>query len=605
MNRQTEPSTVYEIVQRHAEARPDAEALVAPGRSPLSYSALLVLVEQVGRHLGRFGISSSDRVAIVMPNGPEMAAVFLSVSSAAAAAPLNPVYREAEFRFYLSDLEAKALVVEAESGGEARDVARSLGMAVIEVQTDRDAPAGMFSFGTAGSGEAGDDQVPVEFSRRDDTALLLHTSGTTARPKLVPLSHRNLCAAVENIAKTIRLTPDDRGLNVMPLFHVHGLVGSILSTLWAGGSTVCTPGFSEGDFFDWVNDMQPTWYSAVPTMHQAVVRAARSRPEQATRTTLRLVRSASWALAPSTAQELTDALQVPVVEAYGMTEASNQICCNPLPPGRAKFGSVGPPAGPDVAVMGAEGQVLAQGKTGEVVIRGACVTGGYENNRDANAQAFVDGWFRTGDEGAFDEDGYLFLKGRIKEIINRGGENVSPREIDEALLEHPSVQQAVAFAVRHPSLGEDIAAAVVPAGGATISEGEMRAFAFGRLAAFKVPSRVVIVDEIPKGPTGKIQRLRLAEALDDRLLDSYQEPAGEVETAIVGIWQEVLGVDRVGAADNFFALGGDSLRGTQVLSRVRSRFGVELPVPTIFFRPTVTELAGAVSAAVRDASPAT
>ena len=293
-----------------------------------------------------------------------------------------------------------------------------------------------------------------------------------------------------------------------------------------------------------------------------------------------------------------------MLEAYGMTEACHQICCNPLPPGLVKFGSVGLPAGPDVAIVDAEGQPVDRGDTGEVVIRGANVTKGYDQNATANATAFTDGWFRTGDLGYFDEDGYLFLRGRSKEIIIRGAENVSPQEIDEALLEHPDVWQAVTFTVPHPTLGQDVAAAVVAMPNSSVTERSVRAFAFERLADFKVPSRIVIVDDIPKGATGKVQRIGLAERLADELEQTYREPAGDLENAIVRIWQEVLGLDHVGADDNFFSLGGDSIRGTQVMARVQATFGVELPVTTIFLRPTSEELAATVSDAMRD-TPAT
>ena len=467
---------------------------------------------------------------------------------------------------------------------------------MIELSTNSEAPAGRFTFQSSERAKPVWDTMT--YAQSDETALLLHTSGTTARPKIVPLSHRNLCAAARHIAETLRLTPSDRGLNVMPLFHVHGLVGSVLASLWAGGSTVCTPGFAEAEFFTWVGSLRPTWYTAVPTMHQGVVRVAASESRQATRSSLRLARSASWALSPQTGRELSETLGIPVLEAYGMTEAGNQICSNPLPPGLVKFGSVGLPAGPDVAIMDAEGQLVDHGETGEVVIRGANITKGYENNAVVNAEAFTDGWFRTGDVGYFDQDGYLFLRGRSKEIINRGGENISPREIDEALMEHPDVWQAAAFAVPHPTLGQDVAAAVVAAPNSLVTERSVRAFAFERLADFKVPSRIVIVDEIPQGATGKVQRIGLAERLADELAQSYREPADDVEKAIVRIWQEVLGLDHVGAGDNFFSLGGDSLRGGQVMARVQSMLGVELPVTTIFVQATVEELAATVTEAM-------
>lgn len=594
--KQATPTSLLEILADQARRRPRATAIMAPDRSPLSYAGLLALVRQFGVHLRGHGVSAADRVAIVMPNGPEMATAFVAVAAVSTAAPLNPAYREAECDFFLSDLRAKALVVSAGVESAAITVARRQGIQVLELSASTDAAAGQFTFSSAADAPSIDS---LAHGSCEDTALLLHTSGTTARPKIVPLSHRNLCTAAQHIAETIRLTPSDRGLSVMPLFHVHGLVGSLLSSLWAGGSVVCTPGFSETKFFEWVASLEPTWYTAVPTMHQAIVRAAGAAAGPTSGGPIRLARSASWALPPITGRELSETLGVPVIEAYGMTEAANQICSNPLPPGDVKYGSVGLPAGPDVAVMDPVGRLMDQGEIGEVVIRGANVTRGYENNPEANTQAFTDGWFRTGDIGYFDDDGYLFLEGRSKELINRGGEKVSPREVDEALMEHPDVWQAAAFAVPHPTLGQDVAAAVVPKPTRSVTEQSIRAFAFERLTDFKVPSRIVVLDEIPKGPTGKVQRLSLAERLADKLQLKYREPGDDVERALATMWKSVLQLDQVGGGDNFFALGGDSLRGTQVMARVEEMFNVHLPITTIFLRPTVEELAAAITSAMR------
>jgi acyl-CoA synthetase (AMP-forming)/AMP-acid ligase II len=342
---------------------------------------------------------------------------------------------------------------------------------------------------------------------------MLHTSGTTSRPKLVPLSQINLTTSARNIAASLDLTAADRCLNVMPLFHIHGLIAAVLSSLGAGGAVVCTPGFDAFKFFDWLRDSKPSWYTAVPTMHQLILQRARGRGDVIESNRLRFLRSSSAALPPSLMEQLEQAFDAPLVEAYGMTEASHQMACNPLPPGERKPGSVGRGTGVELAVMDERGALLPGGDSGEVVIRGASVTRGYESNPEANAGAFADGWFRTGDQGYLDSDGYLFLTGRLKEIINRGGEKVSPREVDEVLLQHPAVEQAVTFAVPHPRLGEEVAAAVVLLGGETAGERELREHAARHLAGFKVPRRIVFVDEIPKGPTGKLQRIGLAQQL--------------------------------------------------------------------------------------------
>ena len=289
----------------------------------------------------------------------------------------------------------------------------------------------------------------VQKCGRPDAALLLFTSGTTGSPKLVPLTERNLLTSAANVAETLRLEPTDRCLNVMPLFHIHGLVAAFFGSLVAGGSVVCTEGFRRGrSRMD--RGVRPTWYTAVPTIHQAMLYVARSSAAEGLvlPTTFRFVRSSSAALPVGVLAGLEAAFDVPVIEAYGMTEAADQMTSNPLPDQVRKPGTVGKAAGPEVAVLDDTGQVLPAGATGEVAIKGASVMSGYVDNPAANQASFVDGWFRTVDQGRFDADGYLTITGRLKELINRGGEKVAPRKIHIALLEHVDVVEAAAFAFR-------------------------------------------------------------------------------------------------------------------------------------------------------------
>jgi len=503
----TASSSTHELLERGAAS---ACAISAPERPDCTFGELCAQVDRTVRALNALGIGRNDPVAIVLPNGPEMASAFVAVATAATSAPLNPAYRADEFDFYLTDLEAKLLVVAAGVETPARDVAARRGIPVAELVVDPLKPAGTFDLsGAARSGPAarGGTAGP------DDVALVLHTSGTTSQPKIVPLTQRNVCASAANVAASIALEAADRCLNVMPLFHIHGLIAAVLASLHAGASIYCTPGFNALRFYAWLDHASPTWYTAVPTMHQAILERAGRNAEAVSRARLRLVRSSSASLPPQVMASLEETFGAPVIEAYGMTEAAHQMASNPLPPRPRKPGSVGVAAGPDVAIMDEAGNLLATGATGEVVIRGANVTAGYRNNLDANATAFSSGWFRTGDQGVMDEDGYLRLTGRLKEIINRGGEKISPREVDEILLDHPDVRQAVTFAVPHPKLGEDVAAAVVLRDGASVTERQIREFVAERLADFKVPRRIVVLDEIPKGPTGKLQRIGLAEKL--------------------------------------------------------------------------------------------
>ncbi len=351
------------------------------------------------------------------------------------------------------------------------------------------------------------------FAGPSDIAMVLHTSGTTSRPKIVPLSVANLCASARNIGASLALAPGDVGLNIMPLFHIHGLIAGVLAPIAAGTGVYCTPGFNALKFFQWMDDAKPTWYTAVPTMHQAIVSRARNNGEVIARHPLRFMRSSSSSMPPQVIKELEEAFGAPLIEAYGMTEATHQMASNPLPPAPRKPGTVGLPAGPEIAIMGSAGELLEKGLTGEIVIRGANVTAGYENNPAANADGFRDGWFRTGDQGVKDGDGYLTITGRLKEIINRGGEKVSPREIDEILMDHPAVAQVVCFGMPHAKLGEEVAAVVVLRPGSAATDRELQAFVAGRAADYKVPKKILFMDEIPKGATGKLQRIGLAAKL--------------------------------------------------------------------------------------------
>ncbi len=589
--------TLGGLVDEQAARHPDALAILAPGRAPLSYRGLREQVRAMSELLASMAVTPSTRVALVLPNGPEMASAFLGVAACATCAPLNPAYQASEFRFYLEDLGARVVVMRKGDNGPLRKLAAEMGLALVEVDSDPALPAGRFRLTTtapAGAESRGD-------SAPDDVALILHTSGTTARPKIVPLSHANLIASARNIARHLALQPADRCLNVMPLFHIHGLVAALLASMASGASVVCTPGFAAPGFFDWIAEFEPSWYTAVPTIHQSVLAQGALYRQRSPRHQFRFVRSSSAALPPKTFEQLQALMGAPVVEAYGMTEASHQMASNPLPPGRRKAGSVGVAAGVDIALMDETGRLLAPGATGEIVIRGAGVTSGYESNPDANAKSFVDGWFRTGDQGRVDAEGYLYISGRLKEIVNRGGEKVSPREVDEALLEHPAVAQAVAFALPHPTLGEDLVAAVVLRDGASDDEAALRSFLFARLAGHKVPSAIVFVDAIPKGATGKVQRSSLHEKLGGLIARPFVAARNDVERSLEAIFSEVLVHAPVGVHDNFFALGGDSLKAARVMSRITAQHGVDLALPLLFRHPTIGGLAAELEAAKRAA----
>ena len=502
----TESICLADVVRRGEGGAP---ALRAPGRDAMTFDDLRALCSETMAALNSFGIGRNERIAIVLPNGPEMASAFVTVASCATAAPLNPAYKVEEFEFYISDLNARAVIVLSGDENPVTQAAENLNVPLIQLTRRHDGPAGAFSLepvsvaSTVAGGMAGP----------EDIGLILHTSGTTSRPKIVPLSQRNLAASARNISSWLELETSDSCLNVMPLFHIHGLIAAVLSSLYAGASVACTPGFNALKFFPWVDEIRPTWYTAVPTMHQVILARAGRNQEILDRNPLRFIRSSSSSLPSSVMTELEEIFSAPVIESYGMTEAAHQMTSNPLPPHERRPGCVGVAAGPEVAIMAPNGELLAPGEIGEVVIRGDNVSQGYENNDKANAEAFTAGWFRTGDQGQMDEAGYLTLTGRLKEIINRGGEKISPREVDDILIAHPAVSQAVVFAMPHDKLGEEVAAAIVLCEGQEASEREIRDFAAHRLAAFKVPQKILLLDEIPKGATGKLQRIGLAEKL--------------------------------------------------------------------------------------------
>jgi oxalate---CoA ligase len=489
-----------------------AVALSAPGRTPLTHAALRHLIATTLARLNGLSIGRNDRVAIVLANGPEMAACFMACASGVTSAPLNPAYRADEFEFYLNDLNAKALIVEHDSTSPAIAVAHKLGVRILDLTPEPALGAGHFSLAPRDAIDAPPAAAP-QYAQPDDVSMVLHTSGTTSRPKIVPLSQRNLCASAANIRDTLRFTSSDRGLNIMPLFHIHGLIAGVLAPLAAGSQVFCTPGFNALKFFAWMDEAKPTWYTAVPTMHQAILGRASKSADIIARHPLRFLRSSSSSMPPQVIRELEEVFKAPLIEAYGMTEATHQMTCNPLPPQARKPGTVGKAAGPEVGIMAPDGSLLAAGGTGEIVIRGANVTAGYENNDKANAEAFTNGWFRTGDQGVMDPEGYVSITGRLKEIINRGGEKVSPREIDEILMDHPAVAQVVCFGMPHAKLGEEVAAVVVLREGQAASERDLQDFVGSRAADYKVPKKILFMDEIPKGATGKLQRIGLAQKL--------------------------------------------------------------------------------------------
>ena len=598
----TKPASLYDYLAAQTERAPNALAISAPGRLPLTYQALLDQTNDVRASLNSGGLGRNDRVVLALNNGPEMAVAFIATASCVTCVPLNPDYRADEFEFYMSRLNARALIVDSESSSPAKAVGIELGLSIIELSPVTDATAGVFEL--QGGRQLGNQKGG--FAQAEDQALVLHTSGTTSSPKIVPFTQETLLNKARNNQLFLGLTENDLCLNVMPLFHSTGLIGVTLASMISGAGVVCPPGFYAPEFVKWFDEFRPTWFTAVPSIHQAILLRAAGERERVSRNRLRFIRSSSAPLPAKVLEELENTFNAPVIESYGLTE-SGMIACNPLPPGKRKVGSVGVATLVDLAVMDEAGEFLPPNKTGEVVVRGPCVMQGYEGSVTANEEAFKGGWFKTGDQGFLDTDGYLFLTGRIKEIINRGGEKVSPPEVEAILMAHPAVEQAVTFAVPNEVLGEEVAAIVVLHPQYSITEKELREFVRERLADFKVPRQVLFANEIPRGSFGKIQRTRLAKLLGVKPCDqlpskteaAYEAPATFEESKLVEIWARVLGLSRVGIHDDFFRLGGDSILATQVVSQVRSVFNVELSPASLFEMPTIAELARSIQTTAR------
>ncbi len=562
------PAEILTLVRQQAEVRPDAPAIETERGAVLCYGALY---ERVGAIAA--GIAETvkkpgggrPRIGLVFPNGSEIAVALLACAIAGEAAPFNPGSKAAELDAYFRSCALDALIVPEDYDGPAVSIAEKSALRLLRVQ-----PGGAL-LGVTSSGNSLRAPAP------DEIALVLMTSGSTGRPKIVPLSHRNVCTSASDVSRSMNLGPQDRCLTMWEQHHIGGLVDLLMAPLASGGCIIATPGFNAALFFELLNKAKPTWYQGVPTtLNELAIHAARhaivARPSS-----LRLVRSVAAALHPKLMGEIEALFGVPVIQTFGMTEAGPLISSTALPPAVRKPGSVGRSCGTQIRIVGPAGESLPPGETGEVAIRGANVIRGYEGDPETNARQFRDGWFHTGDTGYFDPDGDLFLTGRIKQLINRGGEKINPQEVDDALLTHPAVSEAACFAVAHKTLGEDISAAAVLR--EKVSPEELRSYLLQRLATFKVPHQIAIMDALPRNPVGKVDRLALAEAAAARLAGSgtHTPPRNRIEEFLVRLWEKELNVPDIGVHDDFAHLGGDSLSSLRVITAVETALGMVMP----------------------------
>jgi len=501
------PLTIHEIIMSDGVYSDKSAIEDVQGRK-ITFGQLQEHANRFVAGLNSAGFRRNDRIAIVMPDGPEIAVTLVSVACGFTAIPLNPAYTEKEFEQYFSNINAKALLVERGSRSPSIEVAKSLGLDLFELAVRDGSEAGPFALTALDS--RGEKEEP-DFAKPEDIAFVLLTSGTTALPKRIPLTHTNLCWGIYSMCKpsNYHYTTADRNLLVFPLFHAGGMM-ILLRLLHVKGTTICAPWFRTSEFFEWLDRTRPTTYIGAPTMHQIIVAMVKDHREVVARSSLKWIVTGAAATPLKLMRDLEETFGVPVVEIYGISEVFG-VGSSPLPPLERRHSAVMPAV--DVAIIDECGNVLPRGSLGEITVRGPNVFKGYEDDPETNALVFLNGWFKTGDLGYMDGEGYLHMSGRIKEIINKGGEKVAPQEIDEVMLEHPAVGEAVTFPVPHPTLGEDVNVAVVLNKGQSASEAELRTYLFEHLAHFKVPTRIWILQEIPKGPTGKVKRFEMVQAL--------------------------------------------------------------------------------------------
>jgi acyl-CoA synthetase (AMP-forming)/AMP-acid ligase II/thioesterase domain-containing protein/acyl carrier protein len=578
-----EPNDFWTMFSTLARTVGDVEAILAPGRTSLRFSELPSRFEAIRAALNRFGIGRGDRVAIVVPRGPEMAVCYLGVAACATSVPLNPDYSEDEFHRYLQRLGPKCVIVRQEYGDGVRRAAAKLGISVVELIPRESGTAGLFGL----EGEASERPAAPEWAGEEDVALILLTSGTTSSGKLVPLRHRNILAFARGMKAAFGIGPSDRTLQVMPMFHGHGLLTSIACPLANGGGVICPTSVDVASIFSHMQALRPTWLSAAYTILQSILDQIDGYRVIAKGAHLRFISAGSGRLDPRVGRALESEFGAPVVPRYSTSETGG-LTFNPLPPRIRKPRTVGIPMYNEVRTIDESGAVLGPDQAGEVVARGPGVIDGYLDDPEANAAGFINGWFRTGDLGYFDADGYLTLTGRIKDLINRGGEKIGPPEVESVLAGHPAVRQVCVFGIPHPSLGEEVAAAVVPAAGEPASEEAIRKFARARLAPFKVPRRIFFMVDFPKGPTGKIDRRALAQVCGASSAAAEPEVApaptapSSIEAEVAALWRAVLDLPAINVDQDFFLTGGESLKAVQLFALVRDRFGVTLDLRHIF-----------------------
>lgn len=582
------PSTLARLIEAAVDRHGRRLAILAPGREPLTYRQLGEVLADAARTLAAAGYGRGSRIAVALPTGPEFAVAVLAVACAATCAPLNRALDEDSLATLLAIMRIDALLTEPGDSAATRAAARA-GIALLRLHHTATDPAGAFRIDAAPRGAA---PRPIEPVALDDIALLGHTSGTTARPKIVPFEQWRVAEAVRNRCALRGYDDSDRSLLLVPMHSLGTTRRILVPPLLVGGSVVCPTSLDGRSLVDVLATLAPTQLIASPAILRSILDEFRSRNPRPAHS-LRVIYSGYSELPATLGRDLEREFGVPLLVTYGMSETTS-IAESPLPPARAPDGSAGKPGTMVVAIADDSGRRLGAGETGEIIVRGAEVFAGYENDESANQEAFRDGWFRTGDAGWIDGAGFLFVSGRIKDIVNRGGTKIAPAEIEAVLAGHPPVLEAAVFGVPHPTLGEDLAAAVVPRAGRTVDTAGLRRFLLSRLPSFKVPAVLFDLPELPRGSLDKVNRDELLRLAQQRMCTAFEAPHDGPESEVAAILARVLALPRVGRHDNFFHLGGDSLRGMQAVAEIGETFGLAVSLELLFDRPTTAALTEAL-----------
>lgn len=581
MSLKSSQQTIASILKLQSKQIPDNIA-IEYDNFKISYADLWSRITLISSKVQNFSNLSSQkqRVGVIHENGPGMAILLLAISNVAAALPFNPTYSVNELKSYFSITHLDGLVLPKSGFYEVEALANEMNIPVLRIAWNN--PLERIST---------NELKHLKISSPEDTAIVMLTSGSTGQSKVVPLTHKNICTSAYQVCKSLNLKTEDKCLCMWEQYHIGGLVDLLLSPLLSGGTVIITSGFSVDDFFKLLENKKPTWFQGVPTSLNALKLHAKKENLTLTKSSLRLLRSVAAPLSKELQNELEELFNIPVIQTFGMTEAGPLITSTLLPPYKRKIGSVGKPCGTEVAIFSFESEVLPEGKEGEVAIKGENVFSGYEN--DSNPSTFKDGWFFTGDLGYLDKDGDLFLTGRIKQLINRGGEKINPQEVDNQLLQHPDIVEAACFGVHHPTLGEDIMAAIVFHQGKSLDTEIIRAYLSEKLATFKIPSKIIVIDKIPLNNVGKVDRIQCSKlALQhSNKSDSLALPQTDIEKVLADIWMKELDIETININDNFFEIGGDSLSSAKIILLVEEYFNIKIPDKDILLLTSISQTA--------------